>query len=240
MPPNAAEVARPKSPLRGILPQSPLRIKQDGKFYERLLAKERSAASRSFRHYWAAEPGSVPFVWESQPGTPKVDVSRMVAGAVPAITPPPSYLLRHGGKAGARRRRRHAVVRRGRARRRQAARRGTGSSGSRSASSPASSGGSPSATCGGGRRRRSRSRRCQAGGSSPRRPRRRRRPNTSTTTRPRHRHRQGRTPSCPPGRARVRAFGCCDFADSEAGAATTVGRRSLSTSRVYTCVIMGD
>ncbi|KAF2953078.1 hypothetical protein DAI22_01g384200 [Oryza sativa Japonica Group] len=101
MPPNAAEVALPKSPLRGILPQSPLRIKQDGKFYERLLAKERSAASRSFRHYWAAEPGSVPFVWESQPGTPKVDVSRMVAGAVPAITPPPSYLLRHGGKAGA-------------------------------------------------------------------------------------------------------------------------------------------
>uniref|UniRef100_A0A0E0JQG0 Uncharacterized protein n=1 Tax=Oryza punctata TaxID=4537 RepID=A0A0E0JQG0_ORYPU len=101
MPPNAAEVARPKSPLRGILPQSPLRIKQDGKFYERLLAKERSAASRSFRHYWAAEPGSVPFVWESQPGTPKVDVSRMVAGAAPAITPPPSYLLRHGSKAGA-------------------------------------------------------------------------------------------------------------------------------------------
>ncbi|KAF0923649.1 hypothetical protein E2562_006629 [Oryza meyeriana var. granulata] len=101
MPPNAAEVARPKSPLRGILPQSPLRIKQDGKFYERLLAKERSAAaSRSFRHYWAAEPGSVPFVWESQPGTPK-DVSRMVAGAVPAITPPPSYLLRHVSKAGA-------------------------------------------------------------------------------------------------------------------------------------------
>ncbi|KAL5227736.1 hypothetical protein ABZP36_016001 [Zizania latifolia] len=96
MPPNAAEVARPQSPLRGIIPQSPLRIKQDGKFYERLLAKEASAANRSFRHYWAAEPGSVPFDWESQPGTPK-DVTRMASGAVPAITPPPSYLLRHAG-----------------------------------------------------------------------------------------------------------------------------------------------
>ncbi|XP_006644930.1 uncharacterized protein LOC102711483 [Oryza brachyantha] len=100
MPPNAAEAARPRSPLRGIMPQSPLRIKQHGKFYERLLAKERSASTnRSFRHYWATEPGSVPFVWESQPGTPK-DVSRMVAGAVPAITPPPSYLLRQGSKMG--------------------------------------------------------------------------------------------------------------------------------------------
>uniref|UniRef100_A0A0D9V7A7 Uncharacterized protein n=1 Tax=Leersia perrieri TaxID=77586 RepID=A0A0D9V7A7_9ORYZ len=105
MPPNAAEVARPRSPLRGMMPQSPLRIKQDGKFYERLLAKERSAAaSRSFRHYWAGEPGSVPFVWESHPGTPKVDASRRMAaggGAVPAITPPPSYLLRQQGGAGA-------------------------------------------------------------------------------------------------------------------------------------------
>lgn len=79
------------------MPQSPLRIKQDGKFYERLLTKESSAANLSFRYYWA-EPGAVPFVWESQPGTPK-DVARMAAaGALPAITPPPSYLLNGGGK----------------------------------------------------------------------------------------------------------------------------------------------
>uniref|UniRef100_A0ACD5W274 Uncharacterized protein n=1 Tax=Avena sativa TaxID=4498 RepID=A0ACD5W274_AVESA len=95
MPPNAGEVARPQSPLRAMMPQSPLRIKQGGKFYERLLTKESSAANRSFRYYWA-EPGSVPFDWESQPGTPR-DGSRMVGGALPAITPPPSYLLRHGG-----------------------------------------------------------------------------------------------------------------------------------------------
>ncbi|CAM0883039.1 unnamed protein product [Alopecurus aequalis] len=95
MPPNAGEVARPQSPLRGMMPQSPLRIKQGSKFYERLLTKESSAANPSFRYYWA-EPGSVPFGWETQPGTPR-DASRMVGGALPAITPPPSYLLRHGG-----------------------------------------------------------------------------------------------------------------------------------------------
>lgn len=99
MPPGpgvADQAAPPRSPLRGngaMPPQSPLRIKQDGKFYERLLTRESSAANLSFRYYWA-EPGAVPFVWESQPGTPK-DVARTAAGALPAITPPPSYLLRH-------------------------------------------------------------------------------------------------------------------------------------------------
>ncbi|KAE8790177.1 hypothetical protein D1007_35509 [Hordeum vulgare] len=95
MPPSAGEVARPQSPLRAMMPQSPLRIKQGGKFYERLLTKESSAANPSFRYY-GAEPGSVPFVWESEPGTPR-DASRMVGGALPAITPPPSYQLRHHG-----------------------------------------------------------------------------------------------------------------------------------------------
>jgi hypothetical protein len=87
------------------MPQSPLRIRQDGKFYERLLTKESSAANLSFRYYWA-EPGAVPFVWESQPGTPK-DVARMAAaGALPAITPPPSYPLRHGNGGGGRQKQR--------------------------------------------------------------------------------------------------------------------------------------
>ncbi|OEL24728.1 hypothetical protein BAE44_0014253 [Dichanthelium oligosanthes] len=96
--PGVTDQAPPRSPHRGT-PQSPLRIRQDGKFYERLLTKESSAASLSFRYYWA-EPGAVPFVWESQPGTPK-DAARMaVAGALPTITPPPSYLLRHGNGGG--------------------------------------------------------------------------------------------------------------------------------------------
>ncbi|CAO2166861.1 unnamed protein product [Urochloa humidicola] len=93
----------PRSPHRGngaaVMPQSPLRIRQDDKFYERLLTKESSASAGnlSFRYYWA-EPGAVPFVWESQPGTPK-DAALMAAasGPLPAITPPPSYLLRHNG-----------------------------------------------------------------------------------------------------------------------------------------------
>ncbi|RLN25190.1 uncharacterized protein C2845_PM07G27090 [Panicum miliaceum] len=101
---QAAPPPPPRSPHRGsgavIMPQSPLRIRQDGKFYERLLTKESSASNLSFRYYWA-EPGAVPFVWESQPGTPK-DVARMATGALPAITPPPSYLLRHANGGGGR------------------------------------------------------------------------------------------------------------------------------------------
>ncbi|GJN17312.1 hypothetical protein PR202_gb04369 [Eleusine coracana subsp. coracana] len=96
MPPAMPDHHQATSPRRGsILPQSPLRIKQDGKFYERLLTKEAtSTGNLSFRYYWA-EPGSVPFVWETQPGTPK-DVAGMAAGALPpAITPPPAYMLRH-------------------------------------------------------------------------------------------------------------------------------------------------
>ncbi|GJM92710.1 hypothetical protein PR202_ga09203 [Eleusine coracana subsp. coracana] len=95
MPPAVPDHHQATSPRRGsILPQSPLRIKQDGKFYERLLTKEAtSTGNLSFRYYWA-EPGSVPFVWETQPGTPK-DVAGMTAGALPTITPPPAYMLRH-------------------------------------------------------------------------------------------------------------------------------------------------
>ncbi|XP_052156819.1 uncharacterized protein LOC127774590 [Oryza glaberrima] len=76
-------------------PQSPLRITHDGEFYARLLTKESSQGNPSFRYYGAGT-GAVPFVWESHPGTPKVDASSPFAeaGGVPAITPPPSYHLR--------------------------------------------------------------------------------------------------------------------------------------------------
>ncbi|KAF0917649.1 hypothetical protein E2562_021158 [Oryza meyeriana var. granulata] len=91
MPPNGGETASK--------PQSPLRITHDGEFYARLLTKESSQGNPSFRYYGAGT-GAVPFVWESHPGTPKVDATssscRMLAAAagVPAITPPPSYHLR--------------------------------------------------------------------------------------------------------------------------------------------------
>ena len=87
--------AAPRSPHRGnsgavVMPQSPLRIRQDGKFYERLLTKDKetSAANLSFRYYWA-EPGAVPFVWESQPGTPKDVVWESPGHHAAAVLPAP-------------------------------------------------------------------------------------------------------------------------------------------------------
>ncbi|RRT40492.1 hypothetical protein B296_00054025 [Ensete ventricosum] len=70
-------------------PLSPLRIKQEGNFYARLLSKEGSlSATPSFRVYYGVSSGSVPFVWESQPGTPKATVA---AAGVPPLTPPPAH-----------------------------------------------------------------------------------------------------------------------------------------------------
>lgn len=86
-------------------PQSPLRITHEGEFYARLLTRESSLGNPSFRYYGAGT-GAVPFVWESQPGTPKDAYScRMLAAAAaaaavaPVITPPPSYYL-HGVPLG--------------------------------------------------------------------------------------------------------------------------------------------
>ncbi|KAJ1263347.1 hypothetical protein BS78_09G177300 [Paspalum vaginatum] len=83
-------------------PQSPLRITHEGEFYARLLTRDSSHGNPSFRYYGAGT-GAVPFMWESQPGTPKdaysssSSSSRMLAAAAAApaaITPPPSYHLR--------------------------------------------------------------------------------------------------------------------------------------------------
>ncbi|KAF3447986.1 hypothetical protein FNV43_RR08693 [Rhamnella rubrinervis] len=70
------------------LPQKSLLIKQDDKFYSRLLSKETSIANSSFRVYYGGLPGAVPFLWESQPGTPK---SKFSDDTLPPLTPPPSY-----------------------------------------------------------------------------------------------------------------------------------------------------
>ncbi|XP_027337276.1 uncharacterized protein LOC113850969 [Abrus precatorius] len=67
------------------LPQSVLQIKQDDKFFRRLLSKESSMSNPSFRVALA-----IPFVWESQPGTPKYSFSE---DTLPPLTPPPSYHL---------------------------------------------------------------------------------------------------------------------------------------------------
>lgn len=60
-----------------------LQIKQDDKFFCRLLTKESSISNPSFR-----VAVTVPFVWESQPGTPKYTFSEK---NLPPLTPPPSY-----------------------------------------------------------------------------------------------------------------------------------------------------
>lgn len=70
------------------LPQkSVLQIKQDDKFFCRLLTKESSNSNPSFRVSAAV---TVPFVWESQPGTPKHTLFSEKY-TLPPLTPPPSY-----------------------------------------------------------------------------------------------------------------------------------------------------
>uniref|UniRef100_A0ACD5W3J1 Uncharacterized protein n=1 Tax=Avena sativa TaxID=4498 RepID=A0ACD5W3J1_AVESA len=83
--------------------QSVKRQQQQGssKLYSKMLSKEAAATLAvpvpSFRVYYGiASAGSVPFLWESQPGTPKSSPS---AAALPPLTPPPSYYAA-GGKGG--------------------------------------------------------------------------------------------------------------------------------------------
>ncbi|PKA67135.1 alkylated DNA repair protein [Apostasia shenzhenica] len=78
-----------------------LEIVEDGKFFSRLLSKENSATNPSFRVYYGVAAGAVPFLWESQPGTPK---HPMAAGEpfLP-LNPPPSYYRIAPKKSSARR-----------------------------------------------------------------------------------------------------------------------------------------
>jgi hypothetical protein len=56
----------------------------------RLLSPEAAVSNLSFRvYYGVASAGSVPFVWESAPGTPKNDA--VSDTKLPPLTPPPSY-----------------------------------------------------------------------------------------------------------------------------------------------------
>lgn len=68
-----------------------LQIKQDDKFFSRLLSKESSKGEASFRVlYYGGNSGSIPFTWESRPGTPK---HTFADNSLPPLTPPPSYQL---------------------------------------------------------------------------------------------------------------------------------------------------
>ncbi|KAF9595557.1 hypothetical protein IFM89_000694 [Coptis chinensis] len=70
------------------VPQKSLQIKQDDKFYSRLLSKESSLANPSLRVYYGGASGAIPFNWESQPGTPK---NKFCDSSLPPLTPPPSF-----------------------------------------------------------------------------------------------------------------------------------------------------
>ncbi|TVT97930.1 hypothetical protein EJB05_56801, partial [Eragrostis curvula] len=69
--------------------------KQEGPklFSSRILSRDRSnVANASFRVYYSLGAGTVPFVWESKPGTPKSAATPASAtNTMPPISPPPSY-----------------------------------------------------------------------------------------------------------------------------------------------------
>ncbi|ESW13701.1 hypothetical protein PHAVU_008G218400 [Phaseolus vulgaris] len=65
------------------------RIKEDDRFFSRLMSKETSKANSSSRVFYYGETSiAVPFTWEAQPGTPKHPSS---VTSLPPLTPPPSY-----------------------------------------------------------------------------------------------------------------------------------------------------
>nr|XP_034903467.1 uncharacterized protein LOC118040605 [Populus alba] len=69
--------------------QQSLEIKQNDKFFTRIMSKESSMANSSNRVYYGGASGAVPFMWESRPGTPK---HTLADTCTPPLIPPPSYL----------------------------------------------------------------------------------------------------------------------------------------------------
>lgn len=78
----------------------------------RLLSRDSTATGArapSFRvYYGVASAGAVPFLWESQPGTPKSSAADHAPLPVPPLTPPPSYYQLAGAKEDVARRNRKA------------------------------------------------------------------------------------------------------------------------------------
>ncbi|KAH7866935.1 hypothetical protein Vadar_026914 [Vaccinium darrowii] len=74
-------------------PRKSLQIKQDNKLFSRIQSKEitSNVSTPSFRVYYGGVSGSVPFLWESQPGTPKHPSFSESSSSLPPLSPPPSY-----------------------------------------------------------------------------------------------------------------------------------------------------
>ncbi|PON32415.1 hypothetical protein PanWU01x14_361650 [Parasponia andersonii] len=70
-----------------------LQIQQNNNKYS--LSKESSSSSSLL--YYGGKPGSIPFLWESCPGTPKSKFSNHDS-LIPPLTPPPSYYSSHYNK----------------------------------------------------------------------------------------------------------------------------------------------
>ncbi|KAM1595280.1 hypothetical protein PS2_001549 [Malus domestica] len=62
-------------------------VTENKHFSSKTVTKESSVANTSCRVYYG-EAGAIPFMWESQPGTPKHKFSE---SSLPPLTPPPSY-----------------------------------------------------------------------------------------------------------------------------------------------------
>ncbi|GAA0165213.1 hypothetical protein LIER_20672 [Lithospermum erythrorhizon] len=83
---------------QNLPPPKFLQIKQEDKTFARLLSKEQNLESinhqrreSSFRvMYYGGATGSIPFRWESRPGTPKHALFSDTC-SLPPLTPPPSY-----------------------------------------------------------------------------------------------------------------------------------------------------
>ncbi|OIT00776.1 PREDICTED: uncharacterized protein LOC109230512 [Nicotiana attenuata] len=66
-----------------------IKMKSEEKLCCRRLSRELSMDNSSFEVYYRNASAAVPFMWESQPGTPKCNFSEI--SFPPVLTPPPSF-----------------------------------------------------------------------------------------------------------------------------------------------------
>ncbi|KAM7271413.1 hypothetical protein ACFE04_030627 [Oxalis oulophora] len=80
------------TPISHELPlPKPQIIKEDDKFFSKLISKEKSMVNASTRIYYGGASSSIPFNWETTPGTPKHRLFDNDTTTLPPLTPPPSY-----------------------------------------------------------------------------------------------------------------------------------------------------
>lgn len=88
-PPNDPSLSLPTKPLQLINQED-----DSNSFFSRLLSKESSISNSSCRVYYGGVGGAVPFIWESEPGTPKHTFFSDNLPSLPPLAPPPSSFRR--------------------------------------------------------------------------------------------------------------------------------------------------